>query len=120
MVRILIFLMGVLYLLSLPWVKPTSEGGKLTRKLCIANAVGWIIIMPLPTTGHPPAVLIPLFLFWLGNLVALPSAAIALWMSYKEGEESTSYLAITSSYVAINFLILIIIPIVWAAREITR
>ena len=118
MERILIFLMAALYLLSLFWVKPASEGGRLTRKLCIGNAVGWIIIMPLPTTGHPPAILIPLFLFWLGNLVALPSAAIALRMSYREGEERISYLALTSSYVALNFLILIIYPIFWALAEI--
>jgi hypothetical protein len=120
MTRILIFLMAVLYLASLLLIKPVSEGGKLTRKLSIANAVGWIIIMPLPTTGHLPAYLIPLVLFWLINLVLLPSAAIALWMSYKEREERISYLAVTSAYIGMNFLILIIFPIVWAALEITR
>ena len=112
--------MAALYILSLFLVKPASEGGKLTRKLCIVNALGWIVIMPLPTTGHLPAYLIPMFLFWLVNLVLLPSAAIALWTSYKEGEERTSYLAITSSYVAMNFLILIIYPIIFAYGEITR
>lgn len=112
--------MAVLYVLSLLLVKPASEGGRLTRKLCIANAVGWIIIMPLPTTGHLPAYLIPLVLFWLSNLVLLPSAAIALRMSYREREEKISYLALASSYVALNFLILIIYPIFWAVAEITK
>jgi hypothetical protein len=120
MYRILIFLMAVLYLLSLLLVKPVSEGGRLTRKLSIANAVGWIVIMPLPTTGHLPAYLIPMFLFWLTNLVLLPSAAIALWMSYREREERTSYLAVTSSYLALNSLILIIYPIFWAVAEIRK
>ena len=45
------------------------------------------LILPLPTTGHPPAFLIPFFLFWLSNLVLLPAAAIALRMSYREHEE---------------------------------
>ena len=120
MTRILISLMAILYVASLLFIKPVSEGGKLTRKLSIANAVGWLIIMPLPTTGHLPAYLIPMVLFWLINLVLLPAAAIALWMSYREHAERISYLAVTFAYVGMNFLILIIIPIVWAALEITR
>lgn len=112
--------MALLYLLSLLLVKPASDGGRLTRKLCIGNAVGWILILPLPTTGHPPAFLIPFFLFWLSNLVLLPAAAIALRMSYREHEERASYLVITSFYVAMNFLILIIYPIIFAYGEITR
>ena len=120
MSKVLIFLMALLYVISLRFVKPASEGGKLTRKLCIGNAVGWMLILPLPTTGHPPAFLIPFFLFWLSNLVLLPAAAIALRMSYREREEKISYLALASSYVALNFLILIIYPIFWAVAEITK
>jgi hypothetical protein len=105
---------------SLSLAKPVSGGGTLSRKLCIANAIGWLIILPLSSTGHPPPFLIPTVLFWLINLVLLPAAAIALWVSHKQSEERIPYLVIASTYVAMNFVILFVVPFVWVLREAIR
>jgi hypothetical protein len=99
--------------------KPVSGGGKLSLKLCIANAIGWLIILPLSTSGHPPPFLIPLVLFWLINLVLLPAAGVALWAGHKE-EEKVSYVAVASTYVAMNLVVLFVIPFVWFLREASR
>ena len=96
--------------------KPVSGGGRLARKLCIVNAMGWLFILPLSTTGHPPAFLIPTILFWLINLVLLPAAASALWASYKEREESAPFLAMASSYIAMNIVFLFVIPFLLLVR----
>jgi len=101
-------------------IKPVTGGGKLSRKLCIANAVGWLIILPLSTTGHPPPFLFPTVVFWLINLVLLPATAIALWVSHKEREERNVYLAAASTYVAMNAVVLFVVPLVWIVREATR
>jgi len=100
--------------------KPVSGGGRLSRKLCVANAVGWLFILPLSSTGHPPPFLIPTALFWLINIVLLPAAAFAIWTSYKEREERISYLAVASSYIVVNLAILFVIPLVWLVREVGR
>jgi hypothetical protein len=121
MAKILIFLMATVFVyLSLRLAKPVSWGGTLSRKLCIANAAGWLIILPLSTVGHPPPFLIPTLLFWLINLVLLPTAAIALWMGHKEREEKIPYLIVASTYVAMNILILIGAPLVWVLRDARR
>jgi hypothetical protein len=83
-------------------MKPVSGGGRLSLKFCIANAVGWLIILQLSGTGHPPPFLFPTLLFWLLNLVLLPATAVSLWVSYKQREERTFYLAAASTYVAMN------------------
>lgn len=99
--------------------KAPSDGGRLSRKLCIINAVGWLFILPLSNTGHPPPWLIPMVLFWLLNLVLLPAAAFALWASYREREERIPYLAIASTYIMVNLAVLFVIPIVWLVREVS-
>ena len=119
--RILIGHVVIIFIfLFLILTKPVSGGGRLARKLCIANAVGWLFILPLSSTGHPPPFLIPTALFWLINLVLLPSAAFALWASYKEREERVPYLAVASSYIVGNLAILFVVPLVWLVREVTR
>ena len=118
-VRVIAFLALLIFVfVSLRLIKPMTGGGRLARKLCIANAVGWLIILPLSTTGHPPTFLFPTILFWLINLVLLPATAIALWVSHKEREERALYLATASTYVAVNAVILFVVPLVWvvAAR----
>ena len=117
--RIFICVVVIVFLSSLILAKPVSDGGRLARKLCIANAVGWLFILPLSSTGHPPPFLIPTALFWLINLVLLPAAAFALWASYKEREERIPYLAVASSYIMVNSAILFVIPIVWLVREVS-
>ena len=101
-------------------VKPVSGGGRLSLKLCIANAVGWLIILPLSSVGHPPPFLIPTVLFWIINVILLPAAAIALWVSHKEREERMPYLAVASTYVAMNLVVLFVVPFVWGLREASR
>ena len=101
-------------------IKPVTGGGRLSRKLCIANAVGWLIILPLSMTGHPPPFLFPMVLFWLINLVLLPATAIALWVSHKERDERALYLATASTYVAVNAVILFVVPLIWVVREAAR
>ena len=116
--RILIAVVVIMFVsVSLILTKPVSGGGRLARKLCIANAVGWLFILPLSSTGHPPPFLFPTVLFWLINLVLLPAAAFALWASYKEREEAIPYLAVTSSYIVMNLVILFAVPFVWVLRE---
>jgi hypothetical protein len=105
---------------SLILAKPVSDGGRLARKLCIANAAGWLFILPLSNTGDPPPFLIPLTFFWLINLVLLPAAAFALWASYRQREERIPYLAVASSYIVVNLAILFVIPVVWFVREVSH
>lgn len=119
--RILICLVVIVFVsVSLILAKPVSGGGRLARRLCIANAVGWLIILPLSTSGHPPQFLIPTVLFWLINLVLLPAAAIALWLSHKQREEGIPYLAVAFTYIVMNFLVLFAVPIVWILRDASR
>ena len=110
--RVLIGVAAVLFVaLSLTLTQPVSDGGRLTRKLCIGNAIGWICILPLSTRGHPPLFLLPALLFWLINLVLLPAAATALWKSHKEREEQRPFVAVASTYIAINVIVLFVVPI---------
>jgi hypothetical protein len=118
LIRILIGVVVLAFIcVSLVVTRPVSGGGRLARKLCIVNAVGWICILPLSTTGHPPAFLFPMILFWLVNLVLLPAAATALWTSHKKREESVPYLAVASSYIILNLVVLFVIPALWLLRE---
>jgi len=117
-IRLLIGLVVILFVsASLTLTKPVSDGGRLARKLCIANAAGWLFLLFLPSTGHPPAILIPMVLFWLANLVLLPAAGFALWTSHKGREERIPYLSIASGYVVINIVVLFVIPVAWLLRE---
>ena len=93
--------------------KPISSGGRLSRRLCIANAVGWLVILLLDSQGHPPPFLIPLIIFWLANLVLLPAAISALWVSYRDGVERHGYLAVASVYIALNLVVLFVVPSIW-------
>jgi hypothetical protein len=93
--------------------KPKSGSGTLARKLCIANAIGWLILLPLSSSGSPPQFLIPGLLFWLINTVLMPASVVALVVSLKERTERTGYLLVTSTYVAINIVVLFIVPLAW-------
>lgn len=120
MIRILICVVAIVFIAaSLSLTKPVSDGGRLTRKLCIGNAVGWLLLSPLSNSGHPPPVLIPLLLFWLINLVLLPAAATALWASYKEREEGFPFVAVASSYILMNLVTLFVVPFVGLLWEAT-
>lgn len=114
LIFLIILLFGFFFFIT---ARPVSGGGKLSFKLCIANAIGWLIVLPLSTKGHPPPFLIPAVLIWLINLVLLPAAAFALWSSYKERDESHRYLAIASTYVALNVVVLFAVPLIWLVSE---
>ena len=120
-VKISVLSVATLFLvLCILWKKPVSDGGKLSFKLCLVNALGWFFVLPLSDRGHPPPFLFPLLLFWLINLPLLPAAGVALWVSYKGRGERASYLAIASAYVVMNIVILFILPLAWLIREAGR
>lgn len=99
------------------WVKPVSDCGRLSRKLCLVNALGWILLLPLSGTGHPPPFFFPALLFWLINLPLLPAATVALWICRKGRDEKSSYLAVASAYVVMNVAVLFIVPLFWLVAE---
>lgn len=98
------------------WQRPVSDYGKLSLKLCVVNALGWFIILPLSNAGHPPPFLFPALLFWLLNLLLLPAAVTVLWLCRKSGEEQRPYLFAASVYVAMNIAVLYILPLVSLVR----
>jgi hypothetical protein len=118
MIRILIGIAAIAFIFaSLFLTRPDSSGGRLARKLCIGNAVGWLLFVPLSTKGHPPAFLIPGILFWLINLVLLPAAFFALRTGHKEREEKISFVAVAAAYIALNLAVLYVVPLVWLLSE---
>ena len=118
MTRVLIGVVAIGFILvSVFLTKPDSSGGRLSRKLSIANAVGWLLIVPLSNRGHPPPSLIPMILFWLANLVLLPAAFFALWKSHKEREERIPFVAVGLTYVAFNLVVLFVVPFAWVVIE---
>jgi hypothetical protein len=118
MIRIVIGVAAIAFIsASLFLTKPDSCGGRLARKLCIANAVGWLLIVPLSTRGHPPTFLIPTVLFWLVNLVMLPAAFFALRTAHKEREEKIPFVVVAAKYIALNLAVLFVVPIVWLLSE---
>jgi hypothetical protein len=94
------------------WKKPITDFGKISLKMCVVNAVGWFIILPLSDGGHPPQILFPALLFWLLNFLLLPAAATVLWLSRKDGQEKRAYLVAASIYVAMNVVMLYVVPLV--------
>ena len=120
-VRVLIGLGGMVFLaLCYLWKKPVTDFGKISLRLCVVNAVGWLVVLPLSTKGHPPSLLMGLMVFWLVNLILLPSIAVLLWICRKDHEERKSYLVIASTYLAANLVVLYIFPIVSLILEEAR
>jgi hypothetical protein len=94
------------------WKKPVTDFGRISRRLCVVNAVGWFILLPLSDRGHPPPYLFPFVGFWLLNFLLLPAIAIVLWMCRRDRQERKSYLAIALTYVALNIIFLYVVPVV--------
>ena len=114
-----IALLVVIFAVTLLFItKPISASGRFALKLALVNAVGWLLILPLPDDGHPPLSLIGYGIFWLINLVLLPAATIALWLCYKEREEKKSYVAVAAAYLGLNFVVLFLIPLIWLVRSV--
>jgi len=119
--KVFIFLVVLLFASAcFSLARPVSSGGRLSLKLCIANAVGWLLILPLSDAGDPPPSLIATALFGLINLVLIPAAAVALWISYKEREERARYLAVAGAYIALNLFTLFVVPLVWLLSSASR
>ena len=102
------------------WLKPISDCGKLARKLCLVNALGWVLLLLLSGRGHPPPFLFPALLFWLINLPLLPATAIALWLCRQGHDEPAPYLAVAAAYVVMNAVVLFILPLVWLVVAASR
>ena len=119
--KVFIFLVVLLFASAcFSLARPVSSGGRLSLKLCIANAVGWLLILPMSDAGHPPPSLIATAFFGLINLVLIPAATVALWISYKEREERARYLAVAGAYITLNLLTLFVIPLVWLLSSASR
>jgi hypothetical protein len=117
--RMIILIVVVLFLLcSLTLARPLSGGGKLSLKLFIVNAFGWLALLPFfGGRGDPPSWLIFLMLFWLVNLVLLPAGIIAVWVAFREHEEKIGYLALASAYALLNVITLFVFPLIWLFRN---
>jgi hypothetical protein len=114
-----IALIAVLFVsTSFGFIIPASDSGRLARKLCLINAVGWLLLLPLPTRGHPPLILIGVVLFWLMHLILIPAGIVALWVSHRDGEERLRYLIVADTYVLLNLVILFVAPLVWLLTNI--
>ena len=117
--KIFIALLVVIFAVTLLFItKPISASGKFALKLALVNAVGWLLVLPLPDDGHPPLSLVGHGIFWIINLVLLPAATIALWLCYKEREEKKSYVAVAAVYLGLNFIVLFLIPLIWLVRSV--
>ena len=57
---------------------------------------------------------------WTDNLVLIPAATVALWISYKEREERWRYLAVAGAYVTLNLFTLFFVPLVWLLSHASR
>ena len=121
MVRFVIAAAVVAFATIFLWRKLVTKLGKLSLVLCAVNAVGWLTIisdfMGTPSGGHPQPFFVPLVLFGLLNLVLLPAAAIALWLSRRGRREEGRYVAAASAYVAVNMIVfcalLLLILFLW-------
>ena len=58
-----------------------------------------------------------MILFCLANLVLLPAAFFALWRSHKEREERIPFVAVASTYIALNLVVLFVVPFAWVLTE---
>jgi hypothetical protein len=120
-VKVLIGLTVVVFLaLCYLWKTPRTDFGKISLRLCVVNAVGWLVVLPLSNKGHPPSWVLGIMVFWLVNLILLPSIAVLLWICRKDQQERRSYLALASIYVALSVVLLYILPIVGLILEETR
>jgi hypothetical protein len=117
-IRILIGSIVIIFLaVSYLWKKPITDFGKISLKVCVANAAGWLIILPLSDRGHPPQFLFPAVLFWLLNFLLLPAAATVLWLSHRDGQEKRAYLVATSIYITMNVVMLYVVPLIGILYE---
>lgn len=99
-------------LISAIWRRPRTNAGKVSWKLCLVNVFCWVIVLPLGTSGHPPPLLIIGYILWLLNLPILIATPVALWVSFKSHNEDIGYLACTAVFVALNIIVLWIIPVI--------
>ncbi|MCA1816701.1 MAG: hypothetical protein LC746_09895 [Acidobacteria bacterium] len=96
------------------WAKPATNDGRSSRKLCVVNAAGWLLLLPvLGEKGHPPPFIFWVLLFVPLNFVLLPMTATALWVCRRDGRERKAYLAAAFGYVVANVSVLFVVPLIW-------
>lgn len=113
--KIVIGLAAIFFLASVfTWAKPVTDDGRSSRKLCVVNVTGWLVLLPLlGISGHPPPFLFWLVPFWLLNFLLLPMTATALWVCHRERREREVYLAVALVYVVANVSVLFVVPLIW-------
>ena len=88
--------------------------------LSVFNALSWVIVLSLGSSGHPPPYLMVGFVLWLINLPLLIANATLLWITRKSGEERRGYLIVGTTYLVLNILALCVLPLVlllWSASR---
>jgi hypothetical protein len=100
------------YLLTAAWRRPVTDGGKFFLKLSLINVASWIVVLPLPSRGHPPLQVILGALLWLLNTPVLITLAIALVIAFRSREERRLFLTVAAIYLALNMILLWIVPVV--------
>jgi len=113
-IKILIgLIVGVFLAICYLWQRPLTDLGKVSRRLCVLNAVGWaIMLLPWSNKGHPPSIVIAIWIFWLLNLILLPVIALLLWICRNDHYERKSYVATASIYLALNIVVLYVVPFI--------
>jgi hypothetical protein len=109
---ILVFVVLAAYLITAAWRRPVTDGGKFFWKLSLINVGSWIVVVPLPSRGHPPLQVIVGALLWLLNTPVLITLAIALMISFRSREERKLFLTVAAIYLALNMVLLWIVPVV--------
>ena len=102
------------------WQRPVTTSGKYSFILSVVNALSWLIVLSLGTTGHPPPFLMIGLLLWLLNLPLLIANTTLLWVARKSREERRGYLIVGSTYLVLNIVALCILPLVlllWSASR---
>jgi hypothetical protein len=102
----------VVYLVLIFWKRPVTSTGRFVQRLSLGNVVSWLLLLPQGSRGDPPPIVIYGFVLWLINCPLLIVLMVALWMDYKERDENRVFLATATVYLAMNAVMMWIVPVV--------
>jgi hypothetical protein len=109
---ILVSVVLAAYLINTASSRPVTDGGKFFWKLSLINVASWIVILPLPSRGHPPPQVIVGALLWLLNTPVLVTLVVALVIAFRSREEKKLFLTSAAIYLALNIILLWVVPAV--------